>query len=215
MGRSEAEIVKAIDIAIEVFRREGYERTGIEDLVTATNLNRYAIYQQFGGKRELFLAALHRDSEIMIEELKNRVENRSTSIMATVKEYMNGPLEDIVDSCKSEIAGSLVCQAAFELAPHDRTIAENVHELMNRKIAEMERIFKMAKEDNSLRQGISPRRCRPPFNDHHVWSKCARPKRRKPRIIGNVFKFNICNSFFLIRRPQRISSNFYKSPLEI
>ena len=156
MGRSEAEIAKAIDIAIEVFRSEGYERTGIEDLVTATNLNRYAIYQKFGGKRELFLAALHRDSEIMIEELKNRVENRSTSIMATVKEYMNGPLEDIVDSCKSEIAGSLVCQAAFELAPHDRTIAENVHELMNRKIAEMERIFKMAKEDNSLRQGISP-----------------------------------------------------------
>jgi len=156
MGRSQAEISKAIDIAIEVFRNEGYERTGIEDLVTATKLNRYAIYQQFGGKRELFLAALSRDSETMIEELKSSVENRTASIMATVQEFMNGPLEDIVDSTKSEFAGSLVCQAAFELAPHDKTIAENVHDLMNKKIAEMERIFQMAKDDNSLRPGIKP-----------------------------------------------------------
>ncbi|WP_018995448.1 TetR/AcrR family transcriptional regulator [Hirschia maritima] len=156
MGRSQAEISKAIDIAIEVFRNEGYERTGIEDLVTATKLNRYAIYQQFGGKRELFLAALSRDSETMIEELKSSVENRTASIMATVQEFMNGPLEDIVDSTKSEFAGSLVCQAAFELAPHDKTIAENVHDLMNQKIAEMERIFQMAKDDNSLRPGIKP-----------------------------------------------------------
>ena len=57
---------------------------------------------------------------------------------------------------KSEFAGSLVCQATFELAPHDKTIAENVHDLMNKKIAEMERIFHMAKDDNSLRPGIKP-----------------------------------------------------------
>ncbi len=158
MGRSEIEIAKAIDISMEIFKRDGYERTGIDSLVEATGLNRYAIYQQFGGKRELFLAALHRDHDLTITELTDRLENRKTSAMATLKEYMLGPLEDLVGACcSSEMPGSLVCQATFELAPHDPVIAQSVKVFMDKKVSAMEKIFQIAQDDGSLREGIMPK----------------------------------------------------------
>lgn len=47
----------ALTAAKDVFWRRGYDAS-IEELVQATGWNRYAIYSSFGGKRELFMAAL-------------------------------------------------------------------------------------------------------------------------------------------------------------
>jgi TetR/AcrR family transcriptional repressor of nem operon len=60
MGRTrtfeEPAILRA---AGEVFRRNGYEGTSIDDLVTALNLHRGSLYNAFGSKRGLFVATLH------------------------------------------------------------------------------------------------------------------------------------------------------------
>lgn len=53
----------ALDTAVRLFWRQGMATTGIQDIVTATGLNRSSLYATFGGKRELYLAALHRYRE--------------------------------------------------------------------------------------------------------------------------------------------------------
>jgi AcrR family transcriptional regulator len=49
-----------LDSVMGLFWRQGEASTGIQDIVTATGLNRSSLYSTFGGKRELYLAALRR-----------------------------------------------------------------------------------------------------------------------------------------------------------
>ncbi|MDX8032603.1 helix-turn-helix domain-containing protein [Lentzea sp. BCCO 10_0856] len=49
-----------LDEVMALFWRRGAASTGIQDIVTATGLNRSSLYSTFGGKRELYLAALRR-----------------------------------------------------------------------------------------------------------------------------------------------------------
>lgn len=50
----------ALDAAMRLFWRQGVASTGIQDVVNATGLNRSSLYATFGGKQQLYLAALHR-----------------------------------------------------------------------------------------------------------------------------------------------------------
>lgn len=61
MGRpKEFDAEQALDAAIEVFREHGYEGTSAAMLVDAMNIGRQSLYDTFGGKWELYLAAYRR-----------------------------------------------------------------------------------------------------------------------------------------------------------
>jgi AcrR family transcriptional regulator len=53
----------ALEKVVRLFWRQGVASTGIQDVVTATGLNRSSLYATFGGKQELYLAALRRYAE--------------------------------------------------------------------------------------------------------------------------------------------------------
>ncbi|MPY30537.1 TetR/AcrR family transcriptional regulator [Streptomyces adustus] len=53
----------ALDTVVRLFWHQGVATTGIQDIVTATGLNRSSLYATFGGKQELYLAALERYRE--------------------------------------------------------------------------------------------------------------------------------------------------------
>jgi TetR/AcrR family transcriptional repressor of nem operon len=52
--------VAVLGTTVQLFWRQGLAGTGIQDIVTATGVNRSSLYATFGGKRDLFLAALDR-----------------------------------------------------------------------------------------------------------------------------------------------------------
>ncbi len=54
---------QALDRAMELFWRKGYEATSVQDLVEHMGINRFSLYDTFGSKHELFMAALDRYSE--------------------------------------------------------------------------------------------------------------------------------------------------------
>ncbi|WP_328422176.1 TetR/AcrR family transcriptional regulator [Streptomyces sp. NBC_00443] len=49
-----------LEKVMRLFWRQGVASTGIQDVVTATGLNRSSLYATFGGKQELYRAALRR-----------------------------------------------------------------------------------------------------------------------------------------------------------
>ncbi|MFH8622835.1 TetR/AcrR family transcriptional regulator [Streptomyces vietnamensis] len=49
-----------LDTVVRLFWRQGVATTGIQDIVTATGLNRSSLYATYGGKQELYRAALER-----------------------------------------------------------------------------------------------------------------------------------------------------------
>jgi AcrR family transcriptional regulator len=55
---------QALDRAIEVFWRQGYEGASLSDLTEAMRINKTSMYKAFGNKRDLFDKALARYAEI-------------------------------------------------------------------------------------------------------------------------------------------------------
>src|SRR5947207_14615767 len=51
---------KALDQAVEVFRRKGYEGASLSDLTGAMGINRPSLYAAFGDKEALFRKAVDR-----------------------------------------------------------------------------------------------------------------------------------------------------------
>src|SRR5919205_4395394 len=54
----------ALDQAMELFWKRGYHATSIQDLVDRLGVNRQSLYDTFGGKDQLFQAALERYREL-------------------------------------------------------------------------------------------------------------------------------------------------------
>src|SRR6516165_10286616 len=59
----EFDVEEALDRALEVFWRKGYEGASLEDLTGAMGINRPSLYAAFGSKEELFRLALDRYAE--------------------------------------------------------------------------------------------------------------------------------------------------------
>jgi AcrR family transcriptional regulator len=53
----------ALDRALEVFWRQGYEGTAISDLTKAIGINAPSLYNAFGNKEQLFVKVLDRYAE--------------------------------------------------------------------------------------------------------------------------------------------------------
>jgi TetR/AcrR family transcriptional regulator, transcriptional repressor for nem operon len=51
---------QVLDQALKAFQNKGFEGTSVQDLVKATGLNRFGMYQAFGSKEGLFLAVMDR-----------------------------------------------------------------------------------------------------------------------------------------------------------
>ncbi|MEO1191719.1 MAG: TetR/AcrR family transcriptional regulator [Pseudomonadota bacterium] len=64
----------ALGAAIEAFWQKGYQRTCIADLTRAMGIGRQSLYDTFGDKRQVFMAALDRYSEERFLDFKAGLE---------------------------------------------------------------------------------------------------------------------------------------------
>ncbi|MFG2601438.1 TetR/AcrR family transcriptional regulator [Streptomyces sp. NPDC048462] len=49
-----------LEAVVRLFWKQGVAATGVQDIVNATGLNRSSLYSTYGGKQQLYLAALNR-----------------------------------------------------------------------------------------------------------------------------------------------------------
>lgn len=110
--------------AMQTFWAHGYEATSMQDLVTATGVNRASIYATYGDKRALFLTALRKyDGEIrrrMLAELAD-TKTPSEAIAAVFDKFIGQT------SMPQGNWGCFLVNTALELAAHDGEIAELVN----------------------------------------------------------------------------------------
>nr|WP_298982714.1 TetR/AcrR family transcriptional regulator [uncultured Roseibium sp.] len=102
----------------------GYEATSMDDLVRATGVGRGAIYSDFGGKKDLFLACLSHFQDASVTPALAIVEAEGSGIEA-IATYLKGGVVRI-----KEIGfpgrGCLMGNTLTELGPHDDEIAKVV-----------------------------------------------------------------------------------------
>lgn len=92
MGRPREFCVEsALDAALGVFWRKGYEGTSYADLTEATGVERPALYSAFGNKEALFRQALARYDEHYAVQLRKAVELPTAREVA--EHFLNGSVD--------------------------------------------------------------------------------------------------------------------------
>ncbi|MEV6481820.1 TetR/AcrR family transcriptional regulator [Streptomyces sp. NPDC051576] len=81
-----------LDAVVRLFWRQGVATTGIQDVVTATGLNRSSLYATFGGKQELYRAALRRYLDQRSRPAFRRLADDGRGLPA-VAEFFTGLIE--------------------------------------------------------------------------------------------------------------------------
>ena len=112
----------AVAVARDLFWRNGYEDTSIEDVVSATGLNRYALYTSFGGKRELFLAAL----DDYYSERKRHFLSRLADAKTPPLDAVRSVFEFAISEMAERGAGCLMCNVASDVGRRDAVVAERI-----------------------------------------------------------------------------------------
>jgi TetR/AcrR family transcriptional regulator, transcriptional repressor for nem operon len=79
----------ALDTVVRLFWRQGMAATPVQDIVTATGVNRSSLYATFGGKQELYQAALRRYVEQRSRPVLRRLAGDGRGLPA-VAEFFDG-----------------------------------------------------------------------------------------------------------------------------
>ena len=109
-----------LDLMLEAFWRNGYERTSMSNLVAVTGVNRASLYATFGGKAQIFHKALRRYDSVHRDAWLTRLAAQHGSPGAIVSAF------EQVFAPGGAATGCLVVNTALELAPHDDVIREVV-----------------------------------------------------------------------------------------
>ncbi|MER7724798.1 TetR/AcrR family transcriptional regulator [Streptomyces sp. NPDC096323] len=114
----------ALQSALELFWRRGYEATSIADLVEHLGIGRASIYATFGNKHELYLKAMDRYSEgrdpLLLAEL-----SQPGPVLPAVRAMVRRFASEAA-SPEGRLNGCLITNTAAELAPHDPAATRRV-----------------------------------------------------------------------------------------
>ncbi len=115
--------IEAMDSAVETFRTKGYEAASLIDLLQSMRLSKSSLYNSFGTKHELFLAAIDHYSIRASEKLADRLNNASS-----VKEGIRLALGVVVDSIteNGDGRGCLLHNCAIEVLPQDEVAGQHI-----------------------------------------------------------------------------------------
>lgn len=114
----------ALQSALELFWRRGYEATSVADLVEHLGIGRASIYATFGGKNELYLKALDRYAEMRDPLLLAELSQPGPALPAVRAVVRRFAAE--AASPEGRLNGCFVTNTAAELAPHDPAAARRV-----------------------------------------------------------------------------------------
>jgi TetR/AcrR family transcriptional repressor of nem operon len=112
----------ALDAAIELFRRQGYEATSVQDLVDAMGIHRGSLYDTFGDKHDLYLAALDRYDQRKYEETCALLRPPGSKVAAFHRLFAN--IIDQTVAYNGNTFGCLITNSSVERAPIDPSSAE-------------------------------------------------------------------------------------------
>jgi AcrR family transcriptional regulator len=98
MGRPrEFDVDEALQAAMELFWRKGYEGTSLTDLTDGMGITRPSLYGTFGNKEELFRKALERYEQGYMGFFREAMKEPTSR--AVVEKMMNGYVEALTASC--------------------------------------------------------------------------------------------------------------------
>jgi AcrR family transcriptional regulator len=153
MGRPRSfDIDRALDRALQVFWRKGYEGTSLSDLTQAVGVNRPSLYAAFGDKEALFRKALDRylngPAAYTQEALK---EPRARGV---VERLLRGAAD--LNSAPRNPGGCLTVQGALACGEAAESVRQELAAYRAAGEAALRRRFRRAKSEGDLSATVNP-----------------------------------------------------------
>lgn len=112
MGRTKQyDRTELLDLAVELFRRQGYNGTSTAELVAELGVNRKSMYAEFGSKQQLFEAVLAHYSDKHLTQVLAPIEAPDASIDGIRRAFRSYAAASEGPFCG---LGCLMCNTAVE-----------------------------------------------------------------------------------------------------
>jgi TetR/AcrR family transcriptional repressor of nem operon len=108
----------ALDGAMQLFWAKGFHGTSMQDLVDNLGVNRQSLYDTFGGKHELFEAALERYRELQSLPIRRALEGEGP-VGDVLRELFQSLISGLLEN---DGKGCLMVNSTTELASQDEAV---------------------------------------------------------------------------------------------
>jgi len=110
----------ALDAAVDLFWRKGYESTSLQDLLAVMDISKSSLYQAFGSKQKLFGLCMRRYQDGLTSLLRQRLVAADSG-----RSFITGFLHSVLDEVNAPDGprGCLVLNTANEFAQRDPGVA--------------------------------------------------------------------------------------------
>ncbi len=143
---------EVLALAMQVFWRQGYEATSLDDLVEAMGIPRQSLYRTFTDKRTLFLKSLHYyDKNVMdpvLETLKAEgpAINNLRNLFEIWRRSVSAP----------ERMGCLLVNTASQVASDDKEVIKLLQASQRRGVKAFESAVRRAQSEGDVATSINP-----------------------------------------------------------
>jgi TetR/AcrR family transcriptional repressor of nem operon len=140
--------------ALDVFWAQGYDATSLDDLTDAMGIGRASLYNEFGDKHSLFIAALDRyrfERLAQISETLEKAPSVRVGIRAALRGMVNGLWAD------GGRRGCLLVNSTAELAASDPAVATRAAEAFERTALVFRSALERGKRSGELDPGLDVR----------------------------------------------------------
>jgi TetR/AcrR family transcriptional repressor of nem operon len=138
----------------ELFWKKGYSATSIDDILEVTGIGRKSLYDTFGDKQALYLAALQHYGKLFGWRLKQLSRKES------IREIIQAFFETVVDESVSDQdrKGCFMVNASLEMNQHSTEIAKRVNTGMDNTREAFYQILVSAQEAGELAMKHDPKK---------------------------------------------------------
>jgi TetR/AcrR family transcriptional repressor of nem operon len=149
--QKEFDEAEVLDQTIELFRARGYQSTSFNDLTSELGVSRQSLYDTYGDKQTLFLAALKRYRERALNQIK-AVLATPGPVRPLLAQLFKGA---IAGTCSEGNPGCLMVNSMVEMVPHDPAIqamaithARDLESLLAARLSAAQRTGDITKDKN-------------------------------------------------------------------
>jgi TetR/AcrR family transcriptional repressor of nem operon len=90
-----------LDAGIEILRTKGYNRTGIDDILRASNIPKGSFYNFFNTKEDYGIQVLRRYTDVQFEHINKFFKDESLSALDRLKNFYKWAIQGNIDEeCK-------------------------------------------------------------------------------------------------------------------
>jgi TetR/AcrR family transcriptional regulator, transcriptional repressor for nem operon len=144
---------QVLDVATEVFWKRGFEATSIGDLVEALGIGRQSLYDTFGDKHALYLAALDRYRQRYGGSIRAMLDNE-----LPVRRALRNALETVIANILEDPEGKtcMLVNAVAERCPQDDSVVQRF--CSNQKGIEdaLRQRFERAQREGEIAKHLDP-----------------------------------------------------------